>query len=117
MALGERGTAVLAATVWPPCHPPGTWKRGAPLPQTPYSRLSRRQDLVPSGRRKRQALALVEPLELSITLSPYAGVTSPLFLRSLSGGEATGYWLSRQPRPGASSVRNPLGPQNKIKAE
>ncbi|XP_077035510.1 SITS-binding protein-like [Agelaius phoeniceus] len=75
VALGERGTAVLAAA-----------------------------DLVPSGRRKRQAPALVEPLELSITLSPYAGVTSPLFLRSLRGGEAAGYWLSRQPRPGASSI-------------
>ncbi|OWK57436.1 SITS-binding protein [Lonchura striata] len=61
-------------------------------------------DLVPSERRKRQALALVEPLELSITLSPYAGITSPLFLRSLRGGEAAGYWLSRQPRPGASSI-------------
>uniref|UniRef100_A0A8C9MZ58 Glycosyl hydrolase family 31 C-terminal domain-containing protein n=1 Tax=Serinus canaria TaxID=9135 RepID=A0A8C9MZ58_SERCA len=61
-------------------------------------------DPVPSGRRKRQAPALVEPLELSITLSPYAGVTSPLFLRSLRGGEAAGYWLSRQPRPGASSI-------------
>ncbi|XP_023784443.1 SITS-binding protein-like [Cyanistes caeruleus] len=75
VALGEHGTAVLAAV-----------------------------DLVPSQRRKRQAPALVEPLELSITLSPYAGVTSPLFLRSLRGGEATGYWLSRQPRPGGSSI-------------
>ncbi|XP_066408838.1 SITS-binding protein-like [Molothrus aeneus] len=75
VALGEHGTAVLAAA-----------------------------DLVPSGRRKRQAPALVEPLELSITLSPYAGITSPLFLRSLRGGEAAGYWLSRQPRPGASSI-------------
>ncbi|NXR88751.1 SP15 protein, partial [Hypocryptadius cinnamomeus] len=75
VALGERGTAVLAAA-----------------------------DLVPSERRKRQAPALVEPLELSITLSPYAGVTSPLFLGSLRGGEAAGYWLSRQPRPGASSI-------------
>ncbi|NXP90112.1 SP15 protein, partial [Passerina amoena] len=85
VALGERGTAVLAAA-------------------TPYSRPCRPQDLVPSGRRKRQAPALVEPLELSITLSPYAGVTSPLFQRSLRGGEAAGYWLSRQPRPGASSI-------------
>ncbi|KAM3670244.1 SITS-binding protein-like [Ammospiza maritima maritima] len=75
VALGERGTAVLAAA-----------------------------DLVPSGRRKRQAPALVEPLELSITLSPYAGVASPLFQHSLRGGEAAGYWLSRQPRPGASSI-------------
>ncbi|NXC98584.1 SP15 protein, partial [Certhia familiaris] len=75
VALGERGTAVLAAV-----------------------------DLQPSERRKRQAPALVEPLELSITLSPYASVTSPLFLRSLRGGEAAGYWLSRQPRPGGSSI-------------
>ncbi|NXU33905.1 SP15 protein, partial [Drymodes brunneopygia] len=75
VALGERGTAVLAAA-----------------------------DPVPSERRRRQAPALVEPLELSITLSPYAAVTSPLFLRSLRGGEAAGYWLSRQPRPGGSSI-------------
>uniref|UniRef100_U3KB16 Glycosyl hydrolase family 31 C-terminal domain-containing protein n=1 Tax=Ficedula albicollis TaxID=59894 RepID=U3KB16_FICAL len=75
VALGERGTAVLAAA-----------------------------DLVPRERRRRQAPALVEPLELSITLSPYASVTSPLFLRSLRGGEAAGYWLSRQPRPGGSSI-------------
>ncbi|KAF4797562.1 SITS-binding protein-like protein [Turdus rufiventris] len=61
-------------------------------------------DLVPSERGKRQAPALVEPLELSITLSPYASVTSVLFLRSLQGGEAAGYWLSRQPRPGSSSI-------------
>ncbi|NXE98230.1 SP15 protein, partial [Menura novaehollandiae] len=75
VALGERGTAVLAAA-----------------------------DHVPSERRRRQAPALVAPLELSITLSPYAGVASPLFLRSLSSGEAAGYWLSRQPRPGGSSI-------------
>lgn len=56
-------------------------------------------------------------MELSIALSPYASVTSPLFLRSLRGGEAAGYWLSRQPRPGGSSVRDPLSPQTKIKAE
>ncbi|NXY21586.1 SP15 protein, partial [Atrichornis clamosus] len=75
VALGERGTAVLAAA-----------------------------DHVPLERRKRQALAPVEPLELSITLSPYVAVASPLFLRSLHGGEATGNWLSRQPRPGGSSI-------------
>ncbi|NXK68913.1 SP15 protein, partial [Sylvietta virens] len=75
VALGERGTAVLAAA-----------------------------DLVPPERRKRQAPGLVEPLELSITLSPYASVASPLFLRSLRGGEAAGFWLSRRPRPGGSSV-------------
>ncbi|NXU10277.1 SP15 protein, partial [Pardalotus punctatus] len=79
-------------------------ERVVPLPQTPHSRLSRPQDLVPSERGKRQAPALVDPLELSVTLSPYAPVTSPLFLRSLRGGEAAGYWLSRQPRPGGSSI-------------
>lgn len=117
MALGERGTAVLAAAVRPSCHPRGHGEGGAALPQTPHSCLSRPQELVPSGRRRRQVPALVEPLELSITLSPYASVTSPLFLRSLRGGEAEGYWLSRQPRPGANSVRDPLRPQTKIKAE
>ncbi|NXM68838.1 SP15 protein, partial [Serilophus lunatus] len=75
VVLGERGTAVLAAT-----------------------------DHVPSERRKRQVLALVEPLQLSITLSPYASITSPLFLQSLHRGEAAEYWLSRQPRPGDSLI-------------
>ncbi|NXQ24056.1 SP15 protein, partial [Alaudala cheleensis] len=74
VALGEHGTAILAAEEEPSAHG------------------------------KRQAPGLVEPLELSITLSPYASVTSPLFLRSLRGGEAAGFWLSRQPRPGASSI-------------
>ncbi|NXK87374.1 SP15 protein, partial [Formicarius rufipectus] len=75
VALGERGTAILAAA-----------------------------DHMPSERRKRQDPALVEPLQLSITLSPYASITSPLFLRSLQHGEAAGYWLSRQPRAGGSSI-------------
>ncbi|NXO13691.1 SP15 protein, partial [Oriolus oriolus] len=104
VALGERGTAVLAAVVRPSCHPPGTWGAHVPAAQTPHSCLSRPQDLVPSERRKRQAPALVQPLELSVTLSPYAGLTSSIFLRSLRGGEAAGCWLSRQPRPGASSI-------------
>ncbi|NWT14135.1 SP15 protein, partial [Vireo altiloquus] len=75
VALGERGTAILAGT-----------------------------DLVAWERGKRQAPALVEPLQLWVTLSPYAAVTSPLFLRSLRGGEAAGYWLSRQPRARGSSI-------------
>ncbi|XP_027751265.1 SITS-binding protein-like [Empidonax traillii] len=75
VALGERSTAILAAA-----------------------------ESVPSERRKRQDLALVEPLQLSITLSPYASITSPLFLQSLHQAEAAGYWLSRQPRPGGSLI-------------
>ncbi|NXC27438.1 SP15 protein, partial [Campylorhamphus procurvoides] len=75
VVLGERGTTVLAA-----------------------------QDQVPSERRERQEVALVEPLELSITLSPYASITSPLFLQSLQHGQPTGYWLSRRPRPGGTSI-------------
>ncbi|NXI88626.1 SP15 protein, partial [Rhipidura dahli] len=102
VALGERGTAVLAAAV----RPRSAGMRGADVPsaQRPHRCFFCPQDLVPSGRRKRQVPALAEPLELSITLSPYAGITSPLFLRSLRGGEAAGYWLSRQPRPGGSSI-------------
>ncbi|NXF10781.1 SP15 protein, partial [Smithornis capensis] len=75
VALGERDTAILAAA-----------------------------DHVPSEQRKRQLLALVEPLRLSITMSPYASITSPLFLQSLYRGEAAGYWLSRQPRAGGSLI-------------
>ncbi|NWU86242.1 SP15 protein, partial [Onychorhynchus coronatus] len=74
VALGERGTAILAAAQ------------------------------VPSERRKRQDPALVEPLQLSITLSPYASIASPLFLQSLHHGGSAGYWLSRQPRPGGSLI-------------
>lgn len=101
-------------TVGPSRRPRPHGERVFPSPQTPCPRFSCPQDLVPSGRRKRQAQALVEPLELSITLSPYAAVTSPLFLRSLRGGEAAGFWLSRQPRPGGSSVWDL---QTKIQAE
>ncbi|NXA28819.1 SP15 protein, partial [Ibidorhyncha struthersii] len=74
LALGERCTAVLAAT-----------------------------DHVPPERRKRQDSAhawdpsLIAPLQLSITLSPYTSIASPLFLRSLRDGETAGYWLSLQP--------------------
>nr|XP_009940498.1 PREDICTED: LOW QUALITY PROTEIN: SITS-binding protein-like [Opisthocomus hoazin] len=41
--------------------------------------------------------ALIQPLKLSLTLSPYASIASPLLLRSL-------YWLSLQPRVGGCSV-------------
>ncbi|NXP22090.1 SP15 protein, partial [Scytalopus superciliaris] len=75
VALGERGTAILAAA-----------------------------EQAASEGGKKQELALVEPLQLSITLSPYASISSPLFLQSLQHGEAPGYWLSRQPRPGGSSI-------------
>ncbi|NXY76601.1 SP15 protein, partial [Glareola pratincola] len=74
LALGERCTAVLAAT-----------------------------EHVPPERRKRQDAAgawdasLLAPLQLSITLSPYTSIASPLFLRSLRHGQTHGYWLSLQP--------------------
>ncbi|NWY53214.1 SP15 protein, partial [Chionis minor] len=77
LALGERCTAVLAAAVRP--------------------------DHMPSERRRRQDTtrawdpSLVAPLRLSVTLSPYTSIASPLFLRSLRDGEAAGYWLSLQP--------------------
>ncbi|NXV83674.1 SP15 protein, partial [Atlantisia rogersi] len=48
--------------------------------------------------------SLISPLRLSITLSPYASIASPLFLRSLQDGEAASYWLSLQPRFGGCSV-------------
>ncbi|XP_069660500.1 SITS-binding protein [Haliaeetus albicilla] len=81
LALGERCTAILAAA-----------------------------DHVPSERRKRHVStrswdpSLIEPLQLSITLSPYASIASPLFLRSLRDGEAASYWLSLQPQSGGCSV-------------
>ncbi|XP_051477159.1 SITS-binding protein-like [Apus apus] len=76
LALGERGTAVLTAT----------------------DDMPRGQEAGGSG-----APSLVAPLQLSITLSPYAPVASPLFLRSLRDGRASS-WLSLQPRPGGCSV-------------
>ncbi|NXG18622.1 SP15 protein, partial [Grallaria varia] len=80
VALGERGTAILAATA------------------------TTTADHVPSEHGKRQDMELVEPLQLSITLSPYASITSPLFLQSLQRGEAAGYWLSHRPRPRGSPI-------------
>ncbi|NXE27277.1 SP15 protein, partial [Ardeotis kori] len=84
LALGERCTAVLAAAVRP--------------------------DHVPLERRKRHDSArawdpaLVAPLRLSITLSPYTSIASPLFLRSLRDGGAASRWLSLPPRSGGRSV-------------
>ncbi|XP_042641132.1 SITS-binding protein-like [Tyto alba] len=81
VALGERGTAILAAA-----------------------------DHVPPERRRRQDAArawdpaLIAPLQLSITLSPYASIASPLFLRSLRDGEAASRWLSLQLQFGGCSV-------------
>lgn len=37
VALGERGTAVLAAVVRPSCHPPGTWGAWCSCPTNPLS--------------------------------------------------------------------------------
>ncbi|NXG50373.1 SP15 protein, partial [Psilopogon haemacephalus] len=77
LALGERCTAVLAAA----------------------------EDL-PSERGKQQepTLALVEPLQISITLSPYTSISSPLFLRSLRDGSVESSWLSLRLRGGDCSV-------------
>ncbi|NWR80776.1 SP15 protein, partial [Centropus unirufus] len=78
LALGERGTAVLAAA----------------------------DDAAPGRTRRHEAArdrepAVASPLQLCITLSPYASIASPLFLRSLRDG-APGRWLSL--RPGGCSV-------------
>ncbi|NXJ99108.1 SP15 protein, partial [Corythaixoides concolor] len=84
LALGERCTAVLAAAVRP--------------------------DHVPWERRKRRDSAgarapwLLGPLQLSVTLSPYASIASPLFLRSLRDAEAATPWLSLQPRFGGCPI-------------
>ncbi|NWX41578.1 SP15 protein, partial [Steatornis caripensis] len=84
LALGERCTAILAAAVRP--------------------------DHAPSEQRKRHDSprgwdpSLIKPLRLSITLSPYASIASPLFLRSLQDSEAASYWLSLQPQFGGCSV-------------
>ncbi|XP_015718923.1 SITS-binding protein-like [Coturnix japonica] len=80
LALREHGTATLATT-----------------------------DHVPAERRKRHGAshawdpAMIFPLQLSITLSPYISIAAPLFLHLLRDGE-TGYWLSLQPRYGGCSV-------------
>ncbi|XP_061855034.1 SITS-binding protein-like [Colius striatus] len=74
LALGERCTAVLAAT-----------------------------EQLPRERRQARGRAGGPPL-LSVTLSPYAAVASPLFLRSLRDRDTAGYWLSLRPRAGGCSV-------------
>ncbi|NWU49447.1 SP15 protein, partial [Dromas ardeola] len=97
LALGERCTAVLAAAVRP--------------------------DHVPLERRKRQDSAgawdpsLFAPLQLSITLSPYTSIASPLFLRSLRHGQTDGYWLSLQPPVShpPPPPRPPVPPKPKLK--
>ncbi|NXK13411.1 SP15 protein, partial [Herpetotheres cachinnans] len=81
LALGERCTAVLAAAD----HMPSEWRK----------RHASTHAWDPS---------LIKPLQLSITLSPYTSIASPLFLRSLRDGEAASYWLSLQPRFGGCSV-------------
>ncbi|NXT22643.1 SP15 protein, partial [Syrrhaptes paradoxus] len=78
LALGEHGTAILAGV-----------------------------DQAPVGRRKRQDPAHAwdpSQLRLAITLSPYAGVASPLFLRSLRDPDTAAFWLSLQPRLGGRAV-------------
>ncbi|NXI36874.1 SP15 protein, partial [Galbula dea] len=83
LALGEHCTAILAAT------------DDVPLEQ----RRRRRQD---SSRAWDPSL--MNPLQLSITLSTYTSISSPLFLRSLQDGESASYWLSLQPHSGGCSV-------------
>ncbi|NWR56465.1 SP15 protein, partial [Bucorvus abyssinicus] len=82
LALGERSTAVLAAAV-------------RPIPAAQRKRHDSPRAFDPS---------LIKPLQLSITLSPYTSIASPLFLRSLRDSEAGSYWLSLQPRVGNCSV-------------
>ena len=94
--------------------------------KTPFSAFHSPQADVPWEQRKRHDSphawdpALIQPLKLSITLSPYASIASPLFLRSLRDGAAASYWLSLQPRVGGCSVRDPPPapePEIQIKAE
>lgn len=83
------------------------------LQDTFFSAFPSLQDHVPSERRKRHDSthawdpSLIKPLQLSITLSPYTSIASPLFLRSLRDSEVASYWLSLQPRFGGCSVRDP----------
>ncbi|XP_054027787.1 SITS-binding protein [Dryobates pubescens] len=81
LALGEHCTAVLAAA------------------EDLSSERGKRQD--PS---RAWDPALVEPLQVSLTLSPYTSISSPLFLRSLRDGTAESSWLSLQLRGGGCSV-------------
>ncbi|NXT81413.1 SP15 protein, partial [Zapornia atra] len=81
LALGEHCTSTLAAADHVPVEQRG--KRDSARAWDP---------------------SLISPLRLSITLSPYASIASPLFLRSLQDGEAASYWLSLQPRFGGCLV-------------
>ncbi|XP_064019595.1 SITS-binding protein-like isoform X2 [Pogoniulus pusillus] len=81
LALGEHCTAVLTAV--------------EDLP----SEQGKRQESAPAW-----DPALVEPLQVSITLSPYTSIASPLFLRSLRDGTVESSWLSLQLRGGGCSV-------------
>ncbi|NXC21402.1 SP15 protein, partial [Corythaeola cristata] len=83
LALGERCTAVLAAAV-------------RPIPSRP-----RRKRRDSGGAR---APWLPGPLQLSVTLSPYTSIASPLFLRSLRDAEAATPWLSLPPRFGGCPI-------------
>ncbi|XP_025937866.1 SITS-binding protein-like [Apteryx rowi] len=83
LALGERCTAALADV--------DGWS-------APAERRRRRR----RGAKEPWDLSAIEPMKLSITLSPYAGVASPLFLRSLGDGAAASRWLSLRLRPEGS---------------
>ncbi|NWS72493.1 SP15 protein, partial [Crotophaga sulcirostris] len=81
LALGEHGTAILATA----------------------------EDLPPEQRKRQDSAhswdpALLAPLQLSITLSPYTSIASSLFLHSLRNGDAATNWLSLRPRSGGCSV-------------
>ncbi|XP_068253832.1 SITS-binding protein-like [Nyctibius grandis] len=81
LALGEHGTTVLAAA--DPAAPEQRGWHGSPHAWDPSA---------------------MDPLQLAVTLSPYASIASPLFLRSLRDGDAASPWLSLRPRFGGCSV-------------
>ncbi|NWH60790.1 SP15 protein, partial [Geococcyx californianus] len=89
-----------AAGAWWFSHSYRTYFSTFPSPQ---------EDLAPERREKQDSArgwdpALLEPLQLSITLSSYTSIASPLFLRSLRDGDTASHWLSLQPRSGGCSV-------------
>lgn len=90
---------------------PSSW----PLPQSliVFSLITPLQDHIylPLLRRKRlHALRFItnnfhmKPLKLSITLSPYTSINSPIFQRSLQEGKEE-FWLSRHSESGDYSVQ------------
>lgn len=98
-----------------------------PLPLNIFFHLASSQEYVSMEQRRRRSSAhawdpaLIDPLQLSITLSPYTSIASPLFLRSLRDNEAS-YWLSLQPRFGGCLVWDMaphlhINPVCEIKAE